>query len=82
MSETICMLFTLFAGAIFISLTGLGLELAPTPDFSDPKVGFETRGTVLSDRVLTWNNLEEKISFYPDSRKEFYRQMPPINILQ
>ncbi|KRY16692.1 Tripartite motif-containing protein 67 [Trichinella patagoniensis] len=75
---------TVFMTTTFLlcTLTALGLELAPTPDFSDPKVGFETRGTVLSDRVLTWNNLEEKISFYPDSRKEFYRQMPPINILQ
>ncbi|KFD67653.1 hypothetical protein M514_20149 [Trichuris suis] len=63
------------------ALTALGFHLASAPDFSDPKAGFETRGTILSDRVLTWNNLEQRISFYPDSGKEFYRQMPP-NIIQ
>uniref|UniRef100_A0A5S6Q4D2 Uncharacterized protein n=1 Tax=Trichuris muris TaxID=70415 RepID=A0A5S6Q4D2_TRIMR len=74
---TVFAMTTVLLGA----LTALGFHLASAPDFSDPKAGFETRGTILSDRVLTWTNLEERISFYPDSRKEFYRQLPP-NIIQ
>lgn len=29
------------------------------PSFTDPTLGFETRGTIISERITTWKNLEE-----------------------
>ncbi|GJQ67819.1 putative hedgehog receptor [Trypoxylus dichotomus] len=34
-------------------------SLKPLPNFSDPQLGFQTRGTSLSDRITTWYNLVE-----------------------
>ncbi|XP_043195105.1 protein dispatched homolog 1-like [Amphibalanus amphitrite] len=31
----------------------------PLPDFADPMLGFETRGTELSQRLSAWNNLQK-----------------------
>ncbi|XP_034170851.1 protein dispatched [Osmia lignaria lignaria] len=48
--------------AIFIfSSTCLIVPLAVKkfPDFSDPQLGFEARGTMLAQRLITWQNLLE-----------------------
>lgn len=34
--------------------------LKPTPDFSDPTLGFEARGTEISMKLTTWRNLLEE----------------------
>lgn len=31
------------------------------PEFKDPQLGFETRGTEISDRLIAWNNLQDSI---------------------
>ncbi|VDP02528.1 unnamed protein product [Soboliphyme baturini] len=63
------------------SLTALGIHLNPLPDFSAPTLGFDTRGTVLSGRVQAWNALDEKTAYYPESNKEFFRQLPPSDVI-
>ncbi|XP_054735807.1 protein dispatched [Anastrepha obliqua] len=35
----------------------VSLTMNTAPDFSDPTLGFETRGTVLGKRLTAWNNL-------------------------
>ncbi|KAF5279572.1 hypothetical protein FQA39_LY18285 [Lamprigera yunnana] len=36
----------------------LSVTLRPLPDFSDPKMGFQTRGTTIANRITAWKNLE------------------------
>ncbi|RZC41204.1 dispatched [Asbolus verrucosus] len=35
------------------------LKTRPFRDFSDPKMGFSTRGTTISNRLTAWKNLDE-----------------------
>lgn len=48
-------LFTV--SAISIALTVIPLVCRALPSFSDPIVGFETRGTTLAHRFIAWQNL-------------------------
>uniref|UniRef100_S4RKU4 Dispatched RND transporter family member 1 n=1 Tax=Petromyzon marinus TaxID=7757 RepID=S4RKU4_PETMA len=35
----------------------VGVLVPELPDFSDPLLGFEPRGTEISQRLVTWNNM-------------------------
>ncbi|KAK5639216.1 hypothetical protein RI129_011708 [Pyrocoelia pectoralis] len=52
-------------GVLVFSVTCLVIPftLKSLPDFSDPQMGFETRGTILSSRLTTWRNLEKATKF-------------------
>lgn len=43
-----------------IVLTVIPLILHELPSFSDPIVGFETRGTTLAHRFIAWENLNDE----------------------
>ncbi|EEB17830.1 conserved hypothetical protein [Pediculus humanus corporis] len=45
---------TLSVAALIISLIS-----SKQPDFSDPQLGFETRGTIIAKRIISWENLYE-----------------------
>ncbi|KAF5283571.1 hypothetical protein FQR65_LT13826 [Abscondita terminalis] len=51
----------ILVGVAVFSVTCLVIPftLKALPDFSDPQMGFETRGTVLASRVTAWKNLEK-----------------------
>ncbi|KAF9822524.1 hypothetical protein SFRURICE_010275 [Spodoptera frugiperda] len=52
---------TLFTVAVISSiLTVIPLVCHDVPSFSDPIVGFETRGTTLAHRFIAWENLIEE----------------------
>lgn len=53
--------FIILVGVAVFSGTCLIIPftLKSLPNFSDPQLGFQTRGTPLSNRVTTWNNLVE-----------------------
>ncbi|XP_064490316.1 protein dispatched homolog 1-like isoform X2 [Ornithodoros turicata] len=51
-SVVILVVFSLAGTAIIVSFTTRGL-----PNFRDPLLGFEPRGTVLAQRATAWNNL-------------------------
>ncbi|KAI1895664.1 hypothetical protein AGOR_G00108550 [Albula goreensis] len=38
-----------------------GILIGPLPDFSDPLLGFEPRGTHIGNRLFTWAKLQENI---------------------
>lgn len=66
-------------GVLVFSVTCLIIPftLKSLPDFSDPQMGFETRGTVLSSRLTTWKNLEKATKFsgpFAVNPKEFLEQ--------
>ncbi|KFD72618.1 hypothetical protein M514_01738 [Trichuris suis] len=44
------------------SLTVIPLIFEELPDFSDPTMGFSTRGTTISNRLESWYNLKEHVS--------------------
>lgn len=50
---------TLCVACIVVSLTSQTTSL---PDFSDPTLGFEARGTTLGQRMTAWHNLLEETS--------------------
>ncbi|KRZ23089.1 Protein dispatched -like protein 1 [Trichinella pseudospiralis] len=66
-------LFVLITCMISCILAVLPLVLAPLPDFSDPTIGFATRGTTISRRLDTWEKLRQEVrnaeifSRFPDS---------------
>ncbi|KRX22555.1 Protein dispatched -like protein 1 [Trichinella nelsoni] len=66
-------LFVLVTCMISCVLAVLPLVLAPLPDFSDPTIGFATRGTPISRRLDTWEKLRQEVenagifSRFPDS---------------
>ncbi|KRX65301.1 Protein dispatched -like protein 1 [Trichinella sp. T9] len=66
-------LFVLITCMISCVLAVLPLVLAPLPDFSDPTIGFATRGTPISRRLDTWEKLRQEVenagifSRFPDS---------------
>lgn len=51
-------LFVIFIFCFSCILTTLLLKTPP--DFSEPTLGFETRGTVISKRLTTWRNILEE----------------------
>lgn len=53
-------LVLLFISVISITCIILAVLLKPTPDFSDPTLGFEARGTDISMKLTTWRNLLEE----------------------
>lgn len=53
--------FVLFVISVFcLSCIITALLLKSPPDFSDPTLGFEARGTEISKRLTTWRNLLEE----------------------
>ncbi|KAL1226796.1 Protein dispatched [Trichinella spiralis] len=66
-------LFVLITCMISCVLAVLPLVMAPLPDFSDPTIGFATRGTPISRRLDTWEKLRQEVenagifSRFPDS---------------
>jgi hypothetical protein len=53
--------FVLFVISAFcLSCIIIALLLKSPPDFSDPTLGFEARGTEISKRLTTWRNLLEE----------------------
>ncbi|XP_046428541.1 protein dispatched [Neodiprion fabricii] len=55
--------YAILAAVFVFSSTCLIVPLTTKkfPDFSDPQLGFEARGTVLASRLTTWQNLIEAI---------------------
>jgi hypothetical protein len=51
----------LITSFVCATLLTTALLFATEPDFSNPDLGFETRGTDLARRVVTWRNLEEAV---------------------
>ena len=52
------------------------------PDFSDPQLGFEARGTPLAQRITTWNNLIEASNprgHLTDNPLEYYYYLQDVN---
>lgn len=54
----VLVLFVIFAFSLSCILTALFLK--SPPDFSDPTLGFEARGTEISKKLTTWRNLLEE----------------------
>ncbi|CAL7936449.1 unnamed protein product [Xylocopa violacea] len=53
--------YTILMAILIFSSTCLIVPLAikKFPDFSDPQLGFEARGTILAQRLIAWQNLLE-----------------------
>ncbi|XP_076292397.1 protein dispatched isoform X2 [Lasioglossum baleicum] len=53
--------YTILFGILIFSSTCLivPLTVKKFPDFSDPQLGFEARGTTLAQRLIAWQNLME-----------------------
>lgn len=51
-------LFVISVVSLSCILTALFIK--PLPDFSDPTLGFEARGTEISKKITTWRNLLEE----------------------
>ncbi|KZC07514.1 Protein dispatched [Dufourea novaeangliae] len=53
--------YTILLGILIFSSTCLivPLTVKKFPDFSDPQLGFEARGTTLAQRLIAWQNLME-----------------------
>ncbi|XP_075060403.1 protein dispatched homolog 1 isoform X2 [Mixophyes fleayi] len=41
----------------------IGILVPDLPDFSDPLLGFEPRGTAIGQRLVTWNNMVENTGY-------------------
>ncbi|CDW52493.1 Sterol-sensing domain containing protein [Trichuris trichiura] len=54
-----CAVVSFMSGCI---LTVIPLIFEELPDFSDPTMGFSTRGTTISNRLESWFNLKEHVS--------------------
>lgn len=70
-SAVILVVFSLASAAIIVSFTTREL-----PNFKDPLLGFEPRGTVLAQRATAWNNLLSAsswnglLSMYPGTQDQ------------
>lgn len=65
--------------ALSIILTVLGAKYGTGPDFSDPTVGFETQGTDLSGRVVSWRVLNGyQMSVYPKKDHNYFRKLSRV----
>ncbi|XP_040286483.1 protein dispatched homolog 1 [Bufo bufo] len=62
----------------------IGILVPDLPDFSDPLLGFEPRGTAIGQRLVTWNNMVENTGYkatlanypfkYADEQAKKYQQ--------
>ncbi|ALC47821.1 disp, partial [Drosophila busckii] len=59
-----------------VACTIVGLITNDLPDFSDPTLGFETRGTELGKRLTAWHNLEQET----DGNGQLFSN--PLDLLQ
>uniref|UniRef100_A0A0K8UUE4 Protein dispatched n=1 Tax=Bactrocera latifrons TaxID=174628 RepID=A0A0K8UUE4_BACLA len=50
-------LMVLAVAVLCIACITVSVTMNSIPDFSDPTLGFETRGTALGKRLSAWNNL-------------------------
>ncbi|GCC38588.1 hypothetical protein chiPu_0017103 [Chiloscyllium punctatum] len=41
----------------------VGILVPDLPDFSDPLLGFEPRGTAIGQRLVTWNNMVKNTGY-------------------
>ncbi|XP_044742091.1 protein dispatched [Chrysoperla carnea] len=64
--------FTSFLFSLYCVYSSI--YVIPVPNFSDPQLGFETRGTTLSNRYVTWTNLLKELK--PSG---LLKQFPKIN---
>ncbi|OAD58699.1 Protein dispatched like protein 1, partial [Eufriesea mexicana] len=76
--------YTILMAILIFSSTCLILPLAikKFPDFSDPQLGFEARGTVLAQRLIAWQNLLESNKpkgLLIDNPLEYYHYMQKLN---
>lgn len=55
-------LILLFTGTFCVACIVVSLTTQRFPDFSDPTLGFEARGTELGQRMTAWHNLLEETS--------------------
>lgn len=55
-------LILLFIGTLCVACIVVSLTTKRLPDFSDPTLGFEARGTKLGQRMTAWHNLLEETS--------------------
>lgn len=53
-------LFLFVISILSFSCILTALFIKPLPDFSDPTLGFEARGTEISKKITTWRNLLEE----------------------
>lgn len=53
-------LILLFTGTLCVACIVVSLTTKRLPDFSDPTLGFEARGTELGQRIAAWHNLLEE----------------------
>lgn len=75
---TILMIILIFSSTCLI----VPLAIKKFPDFSDPQLGFEARGTILAQRLIAWQNLLE--SNKPrgqlvDNPLEYYHYVQQLN---
>uniref|UniRef100_A0A915J551 SSD domain-containing protein n=1 Tax=Romanomermis culicivorax TaxID=13658 RepID=A0A915J551_ROMCU len=66
-------------GVVSAGLSIAGFLYGTLPEFSDPKIGFETRNTEWSPRVVTWQILEQQLSLHPRSGRNYFRQLDKLN---
>ncbi|XP_033861191.3 protein dispatched homolog 1-like isoform X1 [Acipenser ruthenus] len=62
----------------------VGILVPELPDFSDPLLGFEPRGTAIGQRLVTWNNMVKNTGYkaalanypfkYADEQAKSYRE--------
>lgn len=56
--------FVIIIAVIVFSLACIIIPLTTVkfPDFNDPQLGFETRGTEIANRLVAWDNLQDAIN--------------------
>uniref|UniRef100_A0A1B6DLC4 SSD domain-containing protein n=1 Tax=Clastoptera arizonana TaxID=38151 RepID=A0A1B6DLC4_9HEMI len=69
--------------AVFsISCLVIALTSAKLPNFNDPQLGFESRGTVISNRLIAWQNLIEATRPSGPLTVNPYGDRPPSHHIQ
>uniref|UniRef100_A0A8B9HP08 Protein dispatched homolog 1 n=1 Tax=Astyanax mexicanus TaxID=7994 RepID=A0A8B9HP08_ASTMX len=48
---------------LIVMCTLVGILVPDLPDFSDPLLGFEPRGTAIGQRLVTWNNMVKNTGY-------------------
>lgn len=48
---------------LIVTCTLVGVLVPELPDFSDPLLGFEPRGTTIGQRLVTWNNMVKNTGY-------------------
>ncbi|KAK4871478.1 hypothetical protein RN001_015602 [Aquatica leii] len=79
-------LVVLIGVAVFsVSCLVIPFTLKALPDFSDPQMGFETRGTVLASRITAWKNLEKSTKLsgpFAVNPKEFLERKNNVEFIK